>query len=103
MRWSHVLVLSLFGTAVFGLAGAQPDRTAVLEKAKTKFEADIAKAEEALLKDIDKALKLAEAAKNKQAVEKLTYERSQFVKHRLVPTTVPTTVYLKQRSQSIAA
>ena len=96
------LVVFLFSASAFSLVGAQPDRTAALEKARTKFEADITKAEEALLASIDKALKAAQTAKNKQLTEKLTYEREQFVKQRLTPTLVPTTTYLKQRAQSVA-
>jgi hypothetical protein len=103
MRRPIASVLFLFGISTVGLAGAQPGRTAALEKARTKFEADITKAEEALLASMDKALKVAQTAKDKPAVEKLTYEREQFVKQRLVPTTVPTLTYLKQRAQSIAA
>lgn len=103
MRRSLTLALFLFGSSALSLAGTQPDRTAALEKAKTKFETDIAKVEEALLKDIDKALKAAQATKNKQLTEKLTYEREQFVKHRLVPTAVPTAAYVRQRAQAIAA
>ena len=80
-------------------ASAQPDRTAALEKAKTKFEAEVAKSEEALLASIDKALKAAQG--NKALVEKLTYEREVFVKHRLTPTAVPTAAYLKQRSAAV--
>ena len=97
------LVLVLSCVSAVGLSGAQPNKTAALEKARTKFEADITKAEEALLASMDKALKTAQTAKDKPAVEKLTYEREQFVKQRLVPTTVPTAAYLKQRAQSIAA
>ena len=103
MRRPLALVVFLFSASAIGWAGAQPDRTAALEKARTRFEADITKAEEALVTSIDRALKSAQTAKDRQAVEKLTYEREQFVKQRLVPTTVPTAAYLKQRAQSIAA
>ena len=85
-------------------AAAQPDRTAALERAKAKFEADVSKAEEALVASIDKALKSATSAGNKALVDKLTYERGVFVKHRLTPTAVPQAgAYVKQRGASIAA
>jgi hypothetical protein len=95
-------VLLLLGAAWLAApAGAQPDRSAALAKAKAKFEADVSKAEDALIANIDRALKAAGA--NKATAEKLTYEREMFVTHRLVPTAVPTAAYLKQRSQAIAA
>jgi hypothetical protein len=84
-------------------AGAQPDRTEALAKAKTKFEADISKAEDALIATLDKGIMKAQSAGNKTMAEKLTYERELFVNHRIVPTTIATGAYLKQRSQATAA
>jgi hypothetical protein len=84
-----------------GSVGAEPDRTEALAKAKEKFEADISKAEDALVASIDKALK--GATNNKALTEKLTYEREQFRAHHLVPTAIPTTTYLQKRTQAIAA
>jgi hypothetical protein len=94
---------SVFLVAVWlaGSSGAEPDRTEALAKAKAKFEADISKAEDALLASIDKALKGATG--NKPLTEKLTYEREQFVGQRLVPTAVPTAAYLQKRAKAIAA
>jgi hypothetical protein len=85
-------------------AAAQPDRTAALEKARTKFEADISKSEEALVASIDKALKAAQTAKDRTLADKLTYERDVFVKHRITPTAVPqAATYVKQRASSVTA
>jgi hypothetical protein len=81
-------------------AGAQPDRAEALAKAKARFEADIPKAEDALVASMDKALK---AAPDKAAAEKLTYEREQFAGKRVVPTSVSAAAYLKQRAQAVAA
>jgi hypothetical protein len=84
-------------------AGAlQPDQTAALEKAKAKFEKDIAKAEETLLAGIDKAILQAQKASNKALREKLTYERDLFTNAHIVPTAYPADGYLRQRNQAIA-
>lgn len=100
MKRLFPLALLLFIISLTTPARAQPDRTEALAKAKTKFEQDISKAEDALIANIDKALK--GAAGNKQLAEKLTYEREMFVNHRIIPTTVPSGTYLKQRSQAMA-
>jgi hypothetical protein len=93
----------LFAATLGSSTAAQPDKSLALTQAKTKFEGDIAKAEEALLAGMEKALAKAQAANNKPMVEKLTYERNMFTLQRLVPTAVPTTAYLKQRTQATAA
>jgi hypothetical protein len=98
---SFAVLLLLCAACLGRPAGAQPDRTEALAKAKAKFEADVSKAEDALLANIDKALK--NAAGNKATTEKLTYERELFVSQRIVPTAVPAGTYLKQRSQATAA
>jgi hypothetical protein len=103
MRRSLVASVLLVAVCLAGSSGAEPNRTEALAKAKAKFEADISKAEDALLASIDKALKGAGAANNKMLTEKLTYEREQFVGQRTVPTAVPTTAYLQKRAQAIAA
>jgi hypothetical protein len=82
---------------------AQPDRTAEIEKAKTKFEKDIAKAEETFLANFDKAISKAQTGGNKALTEKLTFEREQFAKSHIVPTALPSDTYLRQRNQAIAA
>jgi hypothetical protein len=96
------IVLSLL--AAVGLAGTiaaqQPDRTAILEKAKADFEKDVAKAEKTLLAGIDKTMLQATKTGNKALQEKLTYERDQFVTNHFVPTAFPAEDYLRQRSKA---
>jgi hypothetical protein len=99
----RALPLALVLSFTCSLAAAQPDRTAALAKAKAKFEADISKAEDALIASLDKALTKAQASGNKAAAEKLAYERDAFNSQRLVPTAVPTTAYLRRRGQAITA
>lgn len=93
----------LFIASALVVAGPAPgqDKTAALDKARTRFEADIAKAEEALLASLDKAL--AKAGGNKQQAEKLQYERELFVSQRVPPASVPSAAYVKQRAAAIAA
>ena len=86
-----------------GAVGAEPDRTEALAKAKTKFEQDVSKAEDVLIASMEKAQTKAQAAGNKAAAEKLTYDRELFVSQRILPTTVPTAAYLKVRSQAVTA
>jgi len=84
-------------------AGAQPDRQmAALAKAKEKFETEISKADDALIGSLDKALTKAKSSGNKALAEKVAYERDLFVNQRIIPTTVPTAAYVKQRSQATA-
>src|SRR5262245_20472447 len=83
-------------------AGAQPDRMAALAKAKEKFETEISKADDALIGSLDKALTKAKSSGNKALAEKVAYERDLFVNQRIIPTTVPTAAYVKQRSQATA-
>jgi hypothetical protein len=86
-------VLALAGTA------AAQDRTATLEKAKAKFEKEMAKQDEVFLAVIDKAL--AQAAKNnKSLLDRLTYERPLFVTHHLIPTAVASDAYLRERTKA---
>jgi hypothetical protein len=86
-----------------GVVAAQPDTSAVLEKAKTKFEKDIAKLDETFLSGIDKTMVKALSANNKALHEKLTYEREQFVGNRILPTAYSSESYHKQRNQAITA
>ena len=83
-------------------AAAQPNRTAALAKAKTKFEQDISKAEDTLIASLDKATTRAKAAGNKAGAERLAYERDLFVNQRIIPTSIPTGTYIKQRRQATA-
>ncbi|HEV3386385.1 MAG TPA: hypothetical protein VG097_16300, partial [Gemmata sp.] len=92
-----------FCVGLTGVMAAQPDRTAEIEKAKTKFEKDIAKAEETFLANFDKAISKAQTGGNKALTEKLTFEREQFAKSHIVPTALPSDTYLRQRNQAIAA
>jgi hypothetical protein len=96
--------LIVLAVAAAGSISAQPKAEA-LAKAKTKFEQDISKAEDAFIAAIDKASMKAQAAKNMALVEKLAYEREQFVNNRIIPTSVPTPTgtYLRQRTQAITA
>jgi hypothetical protein len=72
----HWIVLPVvFCVVLTGVISAQPDRTAEIEKAKTKFEKDIAKAEETFLANLDKAITKAQTGGNKALTEKLTFER----------------------------
>ena len=95
----------LFLATTAGLSGpaAGQDKSAALDKARTKFEAEVAKADEALVASLDKALAKAQGAGNKPMIEKLTYERELFVGKRIIPAAVPSTTYLKQRAQAVAA
>jgi hypothetical protein len=101
MKRLVALSLLLFVITLTAPARAQPDRTEALAKAKTKFEQDVSKAEDALIASIDKGLK--SAANNKQLSEKLAYERELFVNHRIIPTVVANGTYIKQRTQAITA
>lgn len=106
MKSTRPSVALLFLLAAAWLSGpvtAQPDKAAALEKAKAKFEADSAKAEEAMLASLEKALAKAKAAGNKAVAEKLTYEKDLFVAQRIAPTAVPAAAYLKQRTQAVNA
>jgi hypothetical protein len=98
--------IALMLLATFCLTGtvvAQPDKTAVLEKAKDKFEKDTAKATETLLANIDKSILQATKAGNKALKERLTFERPLFVNQRLIPTAISTETYLQQRNNATAA
>jgi hypothetical protein len=98
-----VVLLLLPAFLLTGAVAAQPERTAALEKAKTKFEKDIAKCEETFLAGLDKTMVKALSKNDKPLHDKLTYERDQFVKFRTVPTAYPADTYLKQRNQAINA
>ncbi len=100
MKRTPVVLFVAAAVLVAGPVTGQ-DKTAALDKARTRFEAEIAKAEEALLSSLDKAL--AKVGGNKQAAEKLTYERGLFVAQRVPPAAVPSAAYVKQRAQAIAA
>ncbi|HEV3437735.1 MAG TPA: hypothetical protein VG122_10275 [Gemmata sp.] len=102
MMRSIVLLLP-FAICLTGTVVAQPDKTAVLEKAKTKFEKDMAKSDEILLAGIDKTILQATKAGNKATQEKLTYERPLFVTQHIMPTAFPSEGYLQQRSKATAA
>jgi hypothetical protein len=93
----------LFCVGLTGVMAAQPDRTAQIEKAKTKFTKDIAKADEALLAKFDKAIAKAKDGGSKMVFEKLVYERELFTKDHIVPTALPSETYLQQRNLAIAA
>ena len=93
-------LLALVPAACLYAAAAQPNRAA-LDKAKAKFEADMAKADEGLIMALDKAG--AKAKNNKAMADKLEYEREVFVTARIVPTAVPADAYLKQRGKAVAA
>lgn len=82
---------------------AQPDPAEALEKARAKFQQDVAKAEEGLTAALEKAQAKAKAAKDKPGADKLAYEAELFGTQRLVPTAVPTAAYLKQRGKAVAA
>jgi hypothetical protein len=73
--------------ALAGSAAAQEKPAAVMERAKAKFEADMAKLDVTLLVGLDKAI--AAKTTDKATVQKLTYEREVFVKSRIVPATFP--------------
>jgi hypothetical protein len=97
-----VAAVAVWVTApVAGQDKTPPDRTPALDKARVRFEADIARAEEQVLVSLEKAL--AKSGGSKQFTEKLTYERDLFVAQRIPPTTILTGTYAKQRGQSIAA
>jgi Ricin-type beta-trefoil lectin domain-like len=98
------IALVLFSAVCISASVAgQPDRAEVLEKAKAKFEKDVAKLEDTLIAGIDKSIAKAQSATNKPLLEKLTYERDMFVKIRLTPTAYSADTYLRQRAQAIAA
>ncbi len=82
---------------------AQPDRSLQLEKAKAKFEKDIAKADETLLASMDKSLAQATKTGNKMLQEKLTYERSLFATQHIIPTVLPAEGYLRERTKATNA
>jgi hypothetical protein len=92
----------LLAVCLSGAVAAQPDKTVALEKARAKFEKDIAKLDETFLTGIDKTIVKALSANNKALHEKLTYERDQFVTNRILPTTFSSEAYHKQRNQAIA-
>jgi hypothetical protein len=98
-----VALISLLLCSSLSLHSAQPDRLATLKNARKTFESSIAKAERTLLDSIDGAINKARKSKNNAAVDKLTYERDQFLKQYLLPTAVSTKLYLKQRAQAIDA
>lgn len=98
------LLFLVFAVWLAAPALSQPTKSVALEKAKAKFEADTAKAEEAFLASIDKAIAKAKAGKGDKALaEKLEYEKEQFVKQRVVPPSVPAGAYLKQRAHAVDA
>ncbi len=101
----RVLALPFLLAAVFlgQSVGADPDRTEALARAKTKFEHDIEKAENALVESMDRAEKKARDAGKKADADKLVYERDQFNAQRILPTVIAPTAYLKQRAQAVAA
>jgi hypothetical protein len=98
-----IILLLLFGFCLSGKVAAQPDRTAALEKAKAKFEKDIAKIDETILSGIDKTILQATKAGNKALQEKLNYERPLFVTQHIVPTAFPCEGYLQQRTKATSA
>jgi hypothetical protein len=98
-----IIFLLLLAFCLSGTVAAQPDRTAALEKAKAKFEKDIAKIDETLLSGIDKTILQATKAGNKALQEKLTYERPLFVTQHIVPTAIPCDGYLQQRTKASTA
>jgi hypothetical protein len=51
-----LVLLLLVSVSLSGVVVAQPDRTAAMEKAKAKFEKDMAKYDEALLAGMDKSI-----------------------------------------------
>lgn len=85
-----------------GTVAAQPEKS-TLERAKEKYEKEMAKADETLNASLDKALAQATKAGNKALQEKLNYERPQFANQHLIPTTVPVESYLSQRSKMTTA
>lgn len=96
---SAFLVVAWAFLAPAGLA----EPPAALVKAKTKFEQDVAKTEEALLAGLDKALTAATKSGNKALGERIGYERDMFTKFRIVPSTFNATVYAKQRNAACDA
>jgi hypothetical protein len=98
------IALVLFSAiCISASVNAQSDRSEALEKAKAKFEKDIAKLEDTLITGLDKAIAKALSANNKPLHEKLSYERDVFVKVRITPTAYSASSYLQQRAQAIAA
>jgi hypothetical protein len=97
------VLLVLFYPGLTGAKAAHQDRTAELEKAKTKFTKDIAKADEALQAKFDKAIAKAKDGGSKMVFEKLAYERELFTKDHIVPTALSSETYLQQRNQAITA
>jgi hypothetical protein len=99
------LLLGVLFVVMVGSASAQQDRAQILEKAKAKFEKEMAKADETLQSAIDKAIAQATKTGNKAQLEKLNYERPLFVTQHLIPTGVPTDAvsYLRERSKATTA
>ncbi|QJW94500.1 RICIN domain-containing protein [Frigoriglobus tundricola] len=103
MRQVFALVFLLAAVFLARPAGAEPDRTEALARAKAKFELDIEKAEKALAESLDRAEKKARDAGKKADVDKLLYERDLFNAQRIPPTVIASAAYLKQRAQAVAA
>jgi hypothetical protein len=95
-----LLLLTLCWTSVIA---APQDRAAILDKAKLKFENDMARADQALTATIDKALMQATKSGNKVLLEKLNYEKPLFLTQHLTPTAIPTESYLRERSKATTA
>jgi hypothetical protein len=99
----RAIILLVPALLVGGTVYAQPDRTIALEKAKKKFQEDIAKCEVSFVTGIEKATQQAVKMGNKALEQKLTYERQVFVTQHLLPTAYPTDGYLQQRTKATTA
>jgi hypothetical protein len=91
-----IALLLLIAVAMTRIASAQPDRSVALEKAKAKFEKEMAKADEVMLANIDKTI----AKAGKMLQEKLMYERPLFASQHLIPTSISADAYLKERTRA---
>ncbi len=86
-----------FIVSLLGAASAQDEKAQNLEKAKEKFQKDIAKAEEGFLASIDKAIAQAGKSGNLKLQQSLTFARPLFVEKKLMPRDMPAENYLHLR------
>jgi hypothetical protein len=84
--WALLLLTAVLAA---GTVLAQPDKTASLDKAKEKFEKEMAKADETLVSGMDKAILQATKSGNKKLQERLSYERPLFITQHFIPTAFP--------------